>query len=296
MKPELLKVAPAPACSFSVRQDAVPRMNNRWHFHPEVELILFHRGSGMQFVGDSVLPFAPGDIVLVGANLPHYWRFDDDYQRESELSAPFATVAHFTETFWGTPFLNLPENQPLKALLYRAQRGLLLPSGASAALRPRFERLVQTQGPWRIVALLNCLLALAAHDELHVLSSEGFGYDTADTDDERLNAVYQYTLTHFRRRIGLAEVAAVAGLVPPAFCRYFKGRMGKTYFRFLLEIRVSRARQLLLETDLSIKDLCFESGFGNSADFHKSFKQLTGKTPLAYQRETGQLAAALQQK
>ncbi|RZK87350.1 MAG: AraC family transcriptional regulator, partial [Hymenobacter sp.] len=52
MKPELIKVSPGPAQSFSVRQDVLPRMNNRWHFHPEVELIHFHRGGGMQFVGD----------------------------------------------------------------------------------------------------------------------------------------------------------------------------------------------------------------------------------------------------
>lgn len=260
-------------------------MNNRWHFHPEAELILFHRGSGMQFVGDSILPFAPGDVVLVGANLPHYWRFDDQYVQENDSSAPFVTVAHFTEAFWGTPFLNLPENQPLKALLYRAQRGLLLPGTASAAVQPRFTQLARAQGPWRIAALLECLLAFNDYENLQVLASAEFSYDTADIEDDRLNAVYQYTLANFRQRITLAEVAAVAGLVPPAFCRYFKGRMGKTYFRFLLEIRVSRARQLLIETDLSIKDLCFESGFGNSVDFHKSFKQLTGRTPLAYQRE-----------
>lgn len=120
----------------------------------------------------------------------------------------------------------MSENQPLKALLCRAQRGLLLPAGASAAVRLRSEQLV--------AALLECLLALTAHEELQALASAEFSYDTADLDDDRLNAVYQCTLTHFRHRITLAEVVAVAGLVPPAFCRYFKGRMGKTYFRFLL--------------------------------------------------------------
>ncbi|RZK22530.1 MAG: AraC family transcriptional regulator, partial [Hymenobacter sp.] len=98
--------------------------------------------------------------------------------------------------------------------------------------------------------------------------------------------VYHYTLTNFQRRITLAEIAGVAGLVPNSFCRYFKTRMGKTYVRFLLEIRVGKARKLLSANELSIREIGVASGFGNNVDFHKSFKQLTGKTPLAYQRET----------
>jgi transcriptional regulator GlxA family with amidase domain len=65
--------------------------------------------------------------------------------------------------------------------------------------------------------------------------------------------------------------------------------MGKPYFRFLQEIRVSNAQKLLTNSDLSIRELGGESGFSNNADFHKNFKQLTGKTPLVYQREARQL-------
>ena len=77
MKPQLLKVLNAPAQSFSVRQDIEPSINNRWHYHPEVELIHFNEGKGTQFIGDSVTRFRSGDIVLIGADLPHFWRFDE---------------------------------------------------------------------------------------------------------------------------------------------------------------------------------------------------------------------------
>lgn len=47
MKPQLLKVSTGPAQSFSVRRDLVPYMNNKWHYHPEVELIHLKKVSGL---------------------------------------------------------------------------------------------------------------------------------------------------------------------------------------------------------------------------------------------------------
>ncbi len=134
MKPQLLKVPTGQAHSFSVRQDRLPNINNRWHNHPEVELIQFHKGGGTQFVGDHIKRFGSGDIVLVGSNLPHYWHFDKGYLQESEEETPYSTVIHFTETFWGDRFLNLPENKPLKAILEKAKSGILLTGSASTRI------------------------------------------------------------------------------------------------------------------------------------------------------------------
>ena len=73
MRPQLLKVSKEIRHSFSVRQDLVPYINNRWLYHHEVELIHFRKGEGTQFVGDSIRHFKHGDVVLVGSGLPHYW-------------------------------------------------------------------------------------------------------------------------------------------------------------------------------------------------------------------------------
>ena len=124
MKPQLLKVSNAPAQSFSVRQDLVPYVNNKWHYHPEVELIHFNKGKGTQFIGDSIKRFQTGDIILVGSQLPHFWRFDDVYFNENSTAQADVRVAHFNEFFWGTEFMELPENKMIKAVLEKARRGL----------------------------------------------------------------------------------------------------------------------------------------------------------------------------
>src|SRR4051794_39898550 len=114
MKPELLKISNQSTSSFSIRHDMVPNINSRWHYHPEIELIYFHKGSCMQFVGDSISRSERDNIVLIGANLPHYWRFDEDNQANYEIGYPYSTVIHFFEDFWGSTFLNLPENKIIK--------------------------------------------------------------------------------------------------------------------------------------------------------------------------------------
>jgi AraC-like DNA-binding protein len=286
MKPHLLRVPTNPAHSFSVRRDRVPNINNRWHYHPEVELIHFNKGSGMQFVGDHMKRFESGDIVLVGANLPHYWRFDEGCYDENAEDDYYSKVVHFTENFWGDRFLNLPENKPLKTILEKARRGILLVGDVKQQLAERMEKLMVSEGPYRILALIDCLLTIAnaRPTELISLSSLGFQYDFPESENERINVIYDYTFRHFKQKIALEEIAAVAGLVPNSFCRYFKSRTGKTYSRFLLEIRVGHTCKLLIETNLSIKHLCFESGFNNFTCFHKNFKAITGKSPQSYQR------------
>src|SRR6476659_8964383 len=117
MKPQLLKVSLSPTQSFSVRQDSEPFINNKWHYHSEVELIHFNKGDGVQYIGDSMMSFSSGDIVLVGANLPHYWKFDDSYFMENNPIQADVKVAHFSKEFFGDLFLNLPENNAIKCVL-----------------------------------------------------------------------------------------------------------------------------------------------------------------------------------
>jgi AraC-like DNA-binding protein len=283
MKPQHLKLAKNPSTSFSVRQDKLANINNRWHYHSEVELIHFHKGSGTQFIGDHIKGFAEGDIVLVGANLPHFWKYENYIEDNSD--SPYSTVVHFDENFWGEKFLNLPETKIIRNLLDKARRGILLSRDSCSRAAFLISKICKSEGITRIVALIECLVEIANSHDSVLLSSLGFQYDFSESENERLNAIYDFTFKNFKDKILLEEVAELAGLVPNSFCRYFKSRTGKTYSQFLIELRVGYACKLIIENKINIKQLCFESGFNNFSCFHKNFKKITGKSPKDYQNQ-----------
>ena len=283
MKPQLLKVTSNPVGSFNVRRDDVPYLNNRWHYHAEVELIFFKEGNGTQFIGDSIKRFRSGDVVLVGAQLPHYWRFDDAYFNGEKMKADIAVV-HFCEDFWGSAFLNLPENKPIKTILEKAQRGIQVQGESKDEIGSLIESLLTAEGPRKIMTLMEALLKIERSPNNVSLSSIGFHHDYAETENDRINAIYNYSLANFKRKIQMEEMASVANISPNSFCRYFKSRTRKTYTQFISEIRVGHACKLLIEDSMNVKQICYESGFHNFASFHKHFKMITGKSPLSYQK------------
>ncbi|HEV8285940.1 MAG TPA: helix-turn-helix domain-containing protein [Chitinophagaceae bacterium] len=285
MRPQLLKVLKGPGHSFSTRQDLVPHINNRWHYHKEVELIHFKKGEGTQFIGDNIKRFKAGDVVLVGSNLPHYWRFDDSYFEENAKVSADVRVAHFCEDFWGCNFLDLPETANIKAILEKAKRGLQITGRTRAAVAEALEDLLDADGSQRIILLIQALTTISTCKQLETLASIGFKHDFMEAENDRINDIYDFTLKNFKRPIQLEEIASVANISPNSFCRYFKSRTRKTYSQFLIEIRVGHACKLLIESGMSIKQLCYESGFNNFTSFHKYFKLITGKSPLVYQKE-----------
>lgn len=285
MKPQLLKVQNGYGYSFSVRQDLVPYINNKWHFHKEVELIYFKKGEGTQFIGDNIKRFKSGDVVIVGKDLPHYWRFDDIYFEEHAKVNADVKVAHFTEDFWGKDFLSLPENINLKTVLEKSKRGLQIIGRSCQVIARLLEQLVSSNGSKRIVLLIEALSSIAEYKELASLSFVGFNQNFNESDGERINDIYEYSIKNFKNKISLKTIARIANISPNSFCHYFKSHTGKTYSHFLIELRVGHACKLLIENRESIKRICFESGFNNSTSFYKYFKLINGRSPSAYQKE-----------
>ncbi len=282
MKPQLLRVPSSSDCSFYVRRDVVLYFYDRWHYHPELELLHIEQGSGTQFIGDSIAHFQAGDVLLIGANLPHYWRCDKEYFENRAGLLAQATVVHFRDDFWGETFLKLPENRPVAALFARAKQGIRLHGPVAEQIKPLMQSLLTQQGPQRLATFLQILVLMAESDDLEILSAADYPNQFDEADTERINRIYAYSLTHFQRKISLNEIAVVANLSPHSFCRYFKSRSRKTYAQFLLELRVHHACKLLMEDKLPIAQICYDSGFNQFSGFNKYFKSITGKSPKEY--------------
>lgn len=222
MKPLLLKVPIAPTHSFSVRHDQEPEINNKWHYHNELELIYFRKGFGSRFIGTSIDSFEAGDVYLIGSYLPHCWRFDSCYFQIPETHAVDVIVVHFSEDFWGKAFLDLPENTHLGVLFERARLGLKISGPAGLAVAELLSKMPDSNGAKRLSLLLESLTALAGSEQTTQISSQVFNLNFVDGEKVRMNAVHNFVYGNFQRKISVQEVAEIAGLSSNSFCRYFK--------------------------------------------------------------------------
>lgn len=284
MKPHLLNVSTNSVDSFSARRDTMPDVNNLWHYHSALELIYIKKGRGTQFIGDSIKNFNDGDVVLLGSNLPHYWRFDPEFFEETTGESVDVYAIHFKEDFLGKEFIDLPENQELKKIIVQSKQGIKLEGNSKAKIASLMPQIIEATGTRRIIKLLEVLTEIASCEEKNILVSLGFKPNFLENEKDRIQSIYNYTISNYKNKIELKEIAAVAKISPNSFCKFFKTKSRKTYTQFLNEIRVGQACKLLIENDLTVKEICYDCGFYNFTSFHKYFREITGKTPLKYQQ------------
>lgn len=94
--------------------------------------------------------------------------------------------------------------------------------------------------------------------------------------------IITYINEHFPENINVTELAARAGLSHFHFIRTFKKETGFTPHEYILNTRMATAQYLLKNTKLSIKDVCYNTGFSCESVFCSAFKQRFGMTPTQY--------------
>lgn len=280
MKPHLLKIPKEAEHSFSVRYDIVSFFYNKWHYHPEMELVYIIEASGRQFIGDSIHHFKNNDLILLGSNLPHLWRCDEKFLVKNSKLKVEAIIVHFSPECFGPEFFKLPENKTLLRLFHRAQMGVRIKNQSRVIVSDLMRKLVTAKNSERIILLLQILQTIAHSRQTKTICSEGLSFQYSVSESERLNSIYQYILNNFTKQITLEEIAKIAHLSPNGFCRYFKSRIKKTFSKFLMEVRIGHSCKLLAESDKPVAEICYESGFNNFSNFNRHFKLIAGRTPL----------------
>lgn len=111
--------------------------------------------------------------------------------------------------------------------------------------------------------------------------------------DERTNSyigiaekITAYISEHFMENLSVSHLASLAGLSDYHFIRIFKRQTGFTPHEYLLNTRMNMARYLLKNSELSVKAICFSTGFSGESVFCSAFKRMEGMTPAQY-RERG---------
>lgn len=286
MKPHFYLVPRDVLSSHLSRHHTLPNFGTVWHYHPELELHYIVRGEGVRFVGDNVSNFNSGELLLLGENLPHMWRCNEQYfQRDPKITAE-AVVVQFLPDFMGKDFLKMSESTAILNLYEKAKAGLVITGPTKEKIITLMLRSVKAKGLSRLVLILNMLEILCESPDLDRIASTPSLHQSSKEEIDRLNKVYNYALANYKNDLTLEEIASVANLSVTSFCRYFKLMTKKTFHDFLIEIRISHAQRMLIEDRLATAEaICFECGFNNRSIFFGHFKKITGVTPFEYKRK-----------
>ncbi|MEC3880596.1 AraC family transcriptional regulator [Parapedobacter sp. 10938] len=285
MKPLFHKVPTQIQASFSARHDVQPNFGSLWHYHPELELHHVIRGKGVRLIGDNIGNFSAGEVLLLGGNLPHMWQSNEEYYQNHPTRKVEAIVIQFLPDCMGRDFTNLPEMYLLPKLFENARKGMKFTGRTRARIVELMYKVTQATEMERLIMLLSILKTMAETDEYQSIASAHAFYKSNEMDAVRINKVCTYTLSNYKKEINLEEIAAIANLSVTSFCRYFKLMTKKTFYDFLIEIRISHACRLLVEDILPTEVICFECGFNNVSNFYRHFKKITDMTPLEYKKK-----------
>jgi AraC-like DNA-binding protein len=280
MKPVFKKVESQTEESFVAKVDQFSQFYNKWHFHPELELTHIVKGRGTRFIGDHIEYFEDGDLILVGSNLPHVWKNQND---DSELAV--AQVVQFSPSFLGNDMFRNVEFKNIQNLIAKSTHGLKIIGNTKGQVLVHLDVLFNSNNSLdRLICLVRILDQLGSTSDLIPMSKSLFIVKVNKENEDRLNQVIDYTITNFASKITIGEVASLSNMSVSNFCKYFKSRMKKTYIEYLTEVRIGLSCKLLIENKLSVQQIAFESGFINISNFNRAFRMTKQTTPLAYRK------------
>lgn len=268
-----------------------PAFDHPWHFHPEYELTLILESEGIRYIGDHTSSFKAGDLVLVGSNLPHLWMnnekekvdLNDNGKRSRRITIQFPL------DFMHSIFKDAEELKPLAQLFKLAERGIAFSKDTSKEIAPLLLDIDKRKGLRKWVAVFNLLFHLTEAKDYILLASHGYTPQLCTKDSDMMNQIFEFIRINIEKKISLQEMANIACLTKPSFCRLFKQKTGKSFFVFLNEYRVNNAKRMLLENKYqSIAHIAQKSGFTTSQHFNSKFKELNnGLTPSQYLKTKG---------
>jgi AraC-like DNA-binding protein len=284
MKPDLEQIKKNEANSSLTQLILdLPEFEPYWHFHPEFELTFIISGSGKRIVGDSVEPFAEGDLVLLGSDLPHTWNSENNNTTSESCKA---VVFQFSQKMMSDLISEFPEFESIRRLLDMAYRGISFHGVHALETGNKMLKLSKSNGLEKLARFWLILDDLSKSTNYRLLASGNYVPSLNKYNVERINTVFTYISGHFAENIPLQKAADIVHMTQTSFCRFFKMLTGETFTEYLNNFRISQACVMLTaQQDKSILQVAFDTGFRSSTHFNRMFYAKKGCSPSGFRKQ-----------
>ena len=254
-----------------------------WHWHEELELNYVESGCVKVYTSGKSYVFQEGQAYFINSNVLCSME-DGGGDRacvlESHLFHPTLLAGHF-KSIYETKYLSpILQNRHLEIL------------GIAGEIKRQKELLAMIIKLGRMQAMENVefqtrnllseiwpLLMEEARDMF-----QGSKRGQYSENQTRIMDMLSYIHENYDHKILLENIAEAASVSSRECIRCFQDCIHKTPFDYVQDYRIRQAEKLLTETDLSVTEIAYATGFSGSAYFGKVFKNLTGKTPGNYRK------------
>lgn len=247
------------------------------HCHAEFELNFIENGAGVRrIVGDSVEEIGGYELTLVaGERLEHAWE-----QGNCRSADVREITIQFSRTLFPEELLARKQFRTIREMFQKAANGLTFSLKAIMKVYNLLDVLAsEPDGFEQFQRLLQILYTLSNDEEARVLASSSFANMEQHVESRRVRKVQEYINAHYSEEIRLEDCAAMVGMSPSAFSRFFKLHTGRTLMDYIIDIRLGNAARLLVDTSEGISEISFACGFNNLSNFNRAFKARRGYTP-----------------
>lgn len=251
------------------------------HSHAEFELNFVANVRGVKrIVGDSMEIIGDYDLILIASkDLEHVWE-----QNICESKDIREITIQFSDDLFFSNFIDKNQFESIRVMLEKAQRGLSFPMAAILKVYQLLDQLsLQHNGFYAVINFLSILHELSLFtDESKVLSSSSYAKMDTYSDSLRLQKIQKYINENYKEEIRLPYLAGLIGMTSAGFSRFFKLRTSRGLSDYIIDIRLGQASRMLLDTMMTISEICYESGFNNLSNFNRIFKKKKGCSPKEF--------------
>jgi AraC-like DNA-binding protein len=279
---EQIKLNPEESFYIGIFQDHIDQ--SAWHYHQEFELSFITEGTGRRIVGDSVEAFCPGDLIFIGPRIPHVWFSDTPSLKQHSGRTLESVYLLFNSRILPDGLTTLPEFKFVNKAIHYSERGIRITGETLNQVSKIMLQLPYLSNFKRLMLFYEIMDMIGRSDSFAFLASADYVKTRFQTSNFRVKSIHEFLMKNYREEITLEQIAEVVHMAPASASRFFKASTGLSLFEYLNKVKIDLARQLLLNTDMSVIDISYDSGFRNLSHFNKQFRKFNGTTPSHFRR------------
>ncbi len=257
------------------------------HAHPELELTVVLEGYGKRIIGSKVDRFEAGDMVFLGPDVPHIWLSDPVFYKEDTALRSKVIVMYINPKIFEQMFETMKELSGIRSMIQQASMGISIFGKTKKLIAEKLIDLFNKTGFEKVKGCLEIMHLISVSEEKNFIAEKVLDTAAVGSNSDRLIDVIQYIKENISSPVSLKDVAEVACMTIPSFCRFFKSRTKMRFSQYLVEERMEHARQLLIELDKPISEIAALCGYNSDSHFCKVFKDHTGQSPHQYKSAVG---------